>query len=228
MSFTGKGQVFVKALNNMSVNGVDYTKDEVVCYFNNAEFNIGFGIDTSNAAIQNKILLSNSGKNAQSVLINVAGLKTGVWRLIGTKLATTSAAKPVAIKVISDATGNVYLPASGTVTNLTMSNADTLLKYETFTGPTQGLVQGLDATTTYIAMYNEELDFKVAHTLTADSIPYLYIEFIQENSEGSVLIKVPKVALATAPNFNFSSDSLINIPLSFYIINSEIEIYEYE
>ena len=76
-------------------------------------------------------------------------------------------------------------------------------------------------------MYSELLDIEVGHTLENEGVPYLSIEFVQNNNSGTVLIKVPKVSLAVTPSFAFNSETLVNIPLNFIVINSNIEIYEY-
>jgi len=228
MSFIGNGEVFVKAPNAMKINGVNYQKDEVVCYFHNAEFAIGFAIDLTKSNNSTNILLSHNTKNAQQVQIKVAGLKTGVWRLIGKEIDASNAAKPAAKKIISDSNGEAFLPASGAVTTLAISNFETMQKESGFTFTSEGHITGLPADEVFIAMYSEILDLKIAHKITTDSIPYLSLEFVQENQDGTVLIKIPKVSLSTSPDFTFNSETMVSIPINFIIVNSEVEIYEYE
>lgn len=228
MSFNGKGQVFIKALNPTKINGVNYSKDEVVCYFNNAEFTIGYSLNSTSAGKSQRILMSNNEKNAQTITINVAGLKTGIWRLIGTRSTETEIEKPKATKVIADADGNVFLPVNGRVITLAVSDAITLEKIEEPDFTEDGMITGLESGKSYVIMYNEMLPIEVGHTLNSESIPYLYIQFVQEHSTGSLLIKVPKVSLAMTPNFDFNSENLINIPINFLVIDSDVEIYEYE
>jgi len=228
MSFTGKGEVFIRAFSDSTINNIEYQANEVICYFNNVEFDVNYSLNNTFTRQSGTQLMAYSEKNPQSISIIVEGFKSSVWKLIGTSIAATQALKPRAAKVISDAQGDLFLPNSGEVSNVFPIVFDTMEKNLSFTFTPEGKVSNLDADETYIVMFDELKDLTQAHSINTKAPPYFSIQFVQDTLDKQILINVPKASLVVNPTLNFNNDSIVNIPLAFSILDSNIIIYEYE
>lgn len=230
MGFTGRGKVFIRAFSNNTINGVQYTKGEVISYFNNAEFGINY-VSNNNMATQAKSIKAINSENIpQQVSITVEGFKRTLWKLIGKDLNLSTAIKPQITSVTSDANGEAFLSNYGAITNLNVINFNTGEKEQaaSISVENQSLVENLTASTKFIITYDEEFSVTSSHSIATESIPYLYVEFVQNTPDKDLLIRVPKVGLASTPSLDFNNESIITIPLNFAILDSNIEIYEYE
>jgi hypothetical protein len=226
---TGDVNVIIRALGPTTINGSSYIAKEVITSFT-GDVVLNYN-DVASVARTNKNELAKNDVFANSMRIIPKQLNESLYNLIGRKLPDNTIV-PVIKKELSNENGIILL-------NRMLNDSFIMLKKEevVVSGYTvdyaNGTISGLENETEYKIFAYQAVDKTIAsYSFENVPVPYVMIELVgKSNINGagkSYLIRIPKASMSSAPQLDFTNDSIINITLDMVILNSEdVELHYY-
>jgi hypothetical protein len=217
---TGDVYVVVRSIGASTINGTNYTDNEVIASFT-ADVNLNFGT-TDTVATTSKTQLARTSTFAQSLTVVPKILNDGVYNLISNRL-TGDISVPVITTKTSNGSGAIYLNSEIDSTFLIIKDSNNSKVTGYSVDNAAGTITGLSNDTEY-KLYYYEIKTPVTSLQFEDiAIPYVKMELIGKgninNENKGFLVTIPKVQVDGSPQLTFNNTSIINVVLECDIIN---------
>jgi hypothetical protein len=229
----GNVTIIIRAIAPIHLLGTDYQTNDVIAYFEHANFVFDFQNINKNIKASAQTLLSFNVMAPESITIQPKLITHNLFNFIAARklLNTEIVAIPITTKMSADENGEIllqYLPTSDKelwIKNQNRINVDANVNYS------NGLITNLVALENYLIFYYTYQDVIIAYSLEKVELPYFKIEILgKTNINGlsrDMLITIPRAALEIQDNLKFEADRLADLELKFHIIKGEASIVYY-
>lgn len=226
MKFHGEGQLFIKTINDCTIQNKNYNAGELLLYFHNAKLAIGENAhNATNYTKNNGVNLTHRTGNATSASISVEGFKTDMLKVFAEERAGSKTFIPALFVEYSNSNGEIYLTTDADSKILKvaeLSDKDTPVEH-TYNADHR-LIKGLTPDVEYLVCYEEERDTGSKYKLNTESTPWLELIFKPEGD--NQVISIPKVSLHIEPQLIFSAGTGSTFTITAMIINGDVEFFD--
>lgn len=231
-SFSGKGNIIIKAAVTTKYNGVSYEVGEPIAYFTNVFANLNFQYleKTPKVAIEN---LAVDSKSSPSYLqISNIKINESLQSLLYKKQTYQKKQRTFVKNLVSE-DESLFLPIQNGETVLNQifiydnnKNRKSDFVLNQSTGEITGLIDG-----SYIIFYSIDSSADAVYSLEAPQFPYMSIELhIDGNLDGNTgmaVIHLNKVQLLTRPSLDMNSETPFVDDLDFVILQGDFAEVDY-
>ena len=225
---TGKSIIYIKAINNSSMNGVDYLAGEVIAGLDNCLIDIKYEANNKNS-VAKTIKMATQDIKPTSISIRPESLNSSIYNLLGVKIESSSYLSTARQVASGDINGHVFLneipdPSAPIFIYNSLRNAQ-VVDLDTDDNKLIGLVDGEE----YTVYYSVSKNITEAFSLRTTHLPYVELEIIAtgniNGSSNMMTIKVPKASLMVAPIISLDNEKMNILDLEFLIIDAIVEVY---
>lgn len=231
-SFSGKGNIIIKAAVTTRYNGVPYEVGEPIAYFTNVFVNLNFQYieKTPRVAIDNLVVDSKSSPS----YLQVTNIKINEsLQSLLYKKQTHQKKQRTYVKSLISEDSSLFLPILSGETVLNQIFIYTLNKTRitTFTlNNATGEITGLDDGT-YTIFYSVDKDADSVYSLEAPQFPYMAIELHIDGNlnglTGQAVLHLNKVQLLTRPTLSMNSETPFVDDLDFAVLQGSLAEVNY-
>jgi hypothetical protein len=229
----GNVNIFIKAIDAVSLMGVSYAAGEVIATFENAYFALNFSNQNKNITKGPINILNFNTMAVESITIDPKSLNYNHFNFIASsKSADQNIYVPVKESITTDSSGAVFLiriPVQAKGVIVKNSSNQTVTGYTIDYGT--GRITGLGNSITYTAYYYFQDVSLVGFTLKEIRTPYFKIEITGENNINGVsrfmFIEIPRASIDIATVLDFKNDMLVAPEMNFKILDGEASIIYY-
>ena len=227
-SFTGKGEILIKASITGKYGNKNYLKDEPIAYFTDVDIAVNFNTQgrIANAGIKNYV--ANSETEAAVVLVDNVRITDSLKSLLYKK--QESLVRQITFsKTLESVNKEIYLP---------ISNSEVLADYlfiynnkkeriETHSFDKNSGLIVVQEDGTYTIFYKIEKESSGTYNLSNPSLPVLSLEIHLTGNlngiTGKAVMTFEKTKLITEPVMDFTSDQPFVSNLEFVILDNKVE-----
>lgn len=225
MEFGGQATVILRAICDFEVNGIQYTKDDVVLLLDDVPLNFTYNEKMSDVRVGKQNQLFYDERRIDTIIVGETQLTSDYLQLFCKKISNTYIRSHIETIQITDKTmyltnkitnDNIYILDHGkyTVEINTEYNSATLNVEEFPDGE-------------YDVLYQEELIQATYDVNSTCSLPYLNMEVIGQGNidkqTGNIYFSIPKVSLLSRPEFSLNN-LITSQNLIFKVIQDTIKV----
>lgn len=225
-SFSGKGNVLIKANSQAKYGNQNFDAKEPIAYFTDVMISVSFAnsekiarSDIKNLAVESK---------SEPSILTIENIKTSesLLALLYKKEEEHRNNQTYVKKIISSAEGEIFLPIQSDevlepLIFIYDENKNRILDFIL----NDSMIENLSPNTTYIVFYSVEKPAKSTYSLETPAMPYLSAEIhvlgnVNEKT-GEVVLHLNTLQLLSRPTLDFNSDNPFVDTLEFVIIHSK-------
>lgn len=223
-SFSGKGNILIKATVAAEYGGKSFDANEPIAYFTDVMVDVNFNSLDKIAKTGTSNLLSESSSEPSILRVSNIKVSDSLQSLLYKKQVVNGNYK-TNIKLLNSSEGALFLPIENDEclsSELFIYNSNKV-RVTNFTLEEEGLISGL-ADGTYTIFYKVMCPPSSTYSLETPKIPYVSAEVHVlgnlNGSTGEVVMHLKQLSLLSRPILDFNNDTPFVDSLDFLIISS--------